>query len=86
MAMKPIAVFILVAAVSVATVAATAKTVNSSQNNSDDRTVSTLAGPAEAANGSHKVPDRMASTHKKPALHKIRTAQMHKPTPVRTTD
>lgn len=68
--MKPIAVFVLVAAMAVATVAAGAKTVNSSQNTTD-RTVSTLAGPPTAADNSHKTPDVMPSTHKKVA-HKVR--------------
>ena len=68
--MKPIAVFVLVAAMAVATVAAGAKTVNSSQN-TGDRTVSTLAGPPAAASNSHKSPDVMQPVHKKVA-HKVR--------------
>ena len=68
--MKPIAVFVLVAAMAVATVAAGAKTVNSSQN-SNDRTVSTVAGPAAAADNSHKTPDVVPPVHKK-VVHKVR--------------
>lgn len=68
--MKPIAVFILVAALAVSTVAAGAKTVTTSQGNSNDQTVAGLAGSTAAANNSHKVPDAMPM-HKKVA-HKIR--------------
>ena len=56
--MKPIAVFIVVAAFAVATLAAGAKTVNSTQANSNDQTVAGVAGPAAAADASHKTPDK----------------------------
>jgi hypothetical protein len=49
--MKPIAVFIVVAAFSVATLAATAKTVTT-QTSTNDRMVAGVAGPVAAANTS----------------------------------
>lgn len=53
--MKPVAVFILVAAMSVAAVAAGAKTVTI-QTSPDDRVVSGVAGPvASAATSQHKM-------------------------------
>jgi hypothetical protein len=81
--MKPIAVFIVIAALAVGTLAAGAKTVTSTQGNSNDATVAGVAGPAAAANASHKTPDKMmAPSAKKKA--KTRTAQTQKPVP--TTD
>jgi len=80
MAMKPIAVFIVVAAFAVATVAASAKTITSSQGNANDKSVAGVAGPTVAANASHKVPDKMtAPSAKKKA--KTKTAQEPKPAP-----
>ena len=85
--MKPIAIFIVVAAFTLATVAAGAKTITSSQGNANDKSVAGVAGPTVAANASHKVPDNMAGkmtalASKKKA--KTRTAQTQKPVP--TTD
>ncbi len=68
--MKPIAVFIVVAALAVSTAAAGAKTVNTSQGNANDQTVAGLAGSGTAAANSHKTPDVMPM-HKKIA-HKVR--------------
>lgn len=87
MAMKPIAVFVIVAALAVGTLAAGAKTVTSTQGNSNDTSVAAVAGPTAAANASHKVPDnkmagKMTAPEKKKA--KTRTAQTQKPAP--TTD
>jgi hypothetical protein len=80
MAMKPIAVFIVVAALAVATHAAGAKTVTSSQGNANDKSVAAVAGPTVAADASHKSPDKMtAPAAKKKA--KTRTAQAQKPAP-----
>jgi hypothetical protein len=83
MAMKPIAVFIIVAALAVGTLAAGAKTVTSTQGNSNDTSVAAVAGPTAAANASHKVPDKMTVPAEKKKA-KTRTAQTQKPVP--TTD
>ena len=82
--MKPIAVSIVVAAFAVATLAAGAKTVTSTQGNSNDTSVAAVAGPTAAANASHHVPDnkmagKMTGVQKKKA--KTRTAQTQKPAP-----
>ncbi len=82
--MKPIAVFIVVAAFAVATLAAGAKTVNSTQANSNDQTVAGVAGPAAAADASRKVPDKMSASTGKKA--KTRMAQMSKQAPVPASD
>jgi len=80
MAMKPIAVFIVVAALALATVAAGAKTVTSSQGNANDKSVAAVAGPTAAANASHKTADKMtAPSATKKA--KTKTAQAQKPVP-----
>jgi hypothetical protein len=83
--MKPIAVFIVVAAFAVATLAAGAKTITSTQGNSNDTSVAAVAGPTAAAKASHKVPDnKMASQMTAPAEKKkakTRTAQTQKPVP-----
>jgi len=81
--MKPIAVFIVVAAFALATVAASARTVTSSQGNANDKSVAAVAGPTVAANASHKAPDKMTAAEKK-AKAKTKTAQAQKPVP--TTD
>jgi hypothetical protein len=81
MAMKPIAVFIVVAVFAVATVAAGAKTVTSSQGNANDKSVAAVAGPTAAANASHKTPDKMAMQAGKKAKAKTKTAQVPKPAP-----
>jgi len=83
MAMKPIAVFIVVAAFAVATLAAGAKTVTSTEGNANDKSVAAVAGPKAAADASHKAADKMtAPAEKKKA--KTKTAQTQKPVP--TTD
>jgi hypothetical protein len=79
MAMKPIAVFIVVAALAVATVAAGAKTITSSQGNANDKSVAAVAGPTVAANASHKVPDKMTGSAAKKTKAKTKTAQVPKP-------
>jgi hypothetical protein len=48
MAMKPIAVFVLVAVISLATVAASAKTVTMPAKNPDEQSVNAVAGPPPA--------------------------------------
>jgi maltose-binding protein MalE len=48
MAMKPVAVFILVAALCIATVAATAKTVTTTRDNANEQSVVGVAGPPPA--------------------------------------
>ena len=71
MAMKPITVFIIVAALAAGTLAAGAKTVNSTQGNSNDTSVAAVAGPTAAANASHKMPDnKMAGKMTAPAEKK----------------
>jgi hypothetical protein len=79
MAMKPIAVFVIVAALAVGTLAAGAKTITSTQGNSNDTSVAAVAGPTAAANASHRAPDKMVSSSKKKA--KSKTAQIQKPAP-----
>jgi hypothetical protein len=84
MAMKPIAVFIVVAALAVVPLAAGAKTVTSSQGNANDTSVAAVAGPTAAANASHRVPDnrmagKMTAPADKKAKAKIKTAQENPP-------
>jgi hypothetical protein len=84
MAMKPIAVFIIVAALAVGTLAAGAKTVTSTQGNSNDTSVAAVAGPKAAADASHKMPDKMAGKMTAPAEKKkakTKTALSHEPAP-----
>ena len=57
--MKPIAIFVLIAAVSLATVAASAKTVTAS-GNTDERVISQVAGPPQAAVTSKKQVEKAA--------------------------
>jgi len=78
MAMKPIAVFVIVAALAVGTLAAGAKTVTSSQGNSNDTSVAAVAGPTAAAKASHSAPDKMAGLSAKKKA-KTRTARAQKP-------
>jgi len=78
MAMKPIAVFVIVAALAVGTLAAGAKTVTSTQGNSNDTSVAAVAGPTAAANASHRAPDKMMSPSAKKKA-KTRTARAQKP-------
>jgi hypothetical protein len=58
-AMKPIAIFVLVAAVSLVTVAASAKTVTA-PGNTDERVISQVAGAAAAADASKKQVEKAA--------------------------
>ena len=57
--MKPIAIFVLVAAVSVVTVAASAKTVTA-PGSTDERVMSQVAGPPAAAVASKKQVEKAA--------------------------
>ena len=82
--MKPIAVFVVVAALAVCTLAAGAKTITSSQGNANDRAVAGVAGPTPAANASHKVPDTMSANKK--AKARTRTARLQQPTQVPAGD
>ena len=77
--MKPIAVFIVVAAFAVATLAAGAKTVTSSQGNANDTSVAAVAGPPAAAKSSHKSPDKMAAPAGRKVKARIKTAQENPP-------
>lgn len=88
MAMKPIAVFIVAAALAVGTFAAAAKTVTATHGNSNDASVAAVAGSKAAAKSSHRVPDnKMAGktpADKAPADNKkakTRTAQTQHPMP-----
>ena len=85
MAMKPIVVFVIVAALAVGTLAAGAKTVTSTQGNSNDTSVAAVAGPTAAAKASHEVPDnKMAGKMTAPAEKKkakTKTAEAQKPGP-----
>jgi hypothetical protein len=77
--MKPVAVFILVAAISVAAVAASAKTVTT-QTSTNDRMVSGVAGPVAAADtAQHKM-----KAEAKKAKDKARVAATRpvKPAPI----
>ena len=78
--MKPIAVFIIVAALAVGTLAAGARTVTSTQGNSNDTSVAAVAGPTAAVKSSHKMPDKMTALAEKKKT-KTRTAQTQKPVP-----
>lgn len=83
--MKPIAVFVLAAALSVAGLslasgAAMAKTVTSSQGNADQKSVAGVAGPATAAENSN--PDhKVAQTDTKQPSKKVLKKTEIKPPP-----
>ena len=83
MAMKPIAIFVIVAALAVGMLAAGARTVTSTRGNSNDTSVAAVAGPTAAANASHRVPDnKMAGKMTAPAEKKkakTKTAEAQKP-------
>jgi hypothetical protein len=79
--MKPVAVFILVAAISVAAVAASAKTVTT-QTSTNDRMVSGVAGPvASATTSQHKIKADAKKAKEKAAMAAAKPAQ-----PVPITD
>jgi hypothetical protein len=68
MAMKPVAIFIVVAAFSVATIAATARTVTTTAG-TNDRMVEGVAGPVAAANASqHKMKLQAKNAKTKPRM------------------
>ena len=76
--MKPIAVFVLVAVFSLATVAVSAKTVNMPAQNADERSVNAVAGPPPAK----KVADKSLAHRSKAALRKSKVKTpppMHDP-------
>jgi hypothetical protein len=82
MAMKPVATLVLVAAFSIATVAATAKTVTSSQGNANDKSVAAVAGSVAAANNSGQAADTSSAQPAKKALKKSKVKApppMHDP-------
>jgi len=79
MVMRPIAVFIVVAAFAVATLAAGAKTVTSTQGNANDTSVAAVAGPTAAAKSSHKTADKMMVPAGKKIKAKIKTVQENPP-------
>jgi len=70
--MKRVTIFVLVAAFSVATVAASAKTVTTSQRNANDQSVNAVAGPPPANTVAR---DKSSAQPSKKALRKskIRT-------------
>lgn len=68
--MKPIAIFVLVAAVSLVTVAASAKT-GTAPGNTDERVITQVAGPPAAAKASRTVAIR-AQKAEKDALKKAK--------------
>jgi hypothetical protein len=82
MAMKPIALF-LIALVPVATLAASAKTITSSQGTADQKSVAGVAGPAAAAQASGQNPADQSTQHPgKKALKKVKVTPpppMHDP-------
>jgi hypothetical protein len=79
MAMKPIALFILVALLSAATMAATAKTITSSQGSADATSAAAVAGPALAANNSQPQADAAIA---KPSKKTLKKAKVTPPPPM----
>lgn len=75
--MKPIAVFVLVATVSVVTVAASAKT-GTAAGNTDERMISQVAGPPAAAQTSKKTAAESEKAKKEDGKAK---AQQHQHSP-----
>ena len=76
--MKPIAVFVLVAVFSIATVAASAKTVTMPAKNADEQSVNAVAGPPPAEN----VADKSSAQPSKATLKKTKVKTpppMHDP-------
>lgn len=91
--MKPVAVFIVVAALAVSTVAVGAKTVTTPQGNANDKSVEGVAGPSAAAQASHNTPDQMSAADQTAASDmqtrgrpRTRTARLHKQAPVPSHD
>jgi hypothetical protein len=78
MAMKPIAVVVLIALFSAASVAAAAKTVTTSQGNADATSTAGVAGPAVAANNSQ--PDTTPAAH--PGKKALKKAKITPPPPM----
>ena len=76
--MKSVAIFVLAAIFSVATVAASAKTVATSQGNANGQSVNAVAGPPPA---NTMVRDKSSAQPSKKALRKskIRTPPLHDP-------
>ncbi len=75
--MKPIAVFVLVAVLSLATVAASAKTVTMSAKNANEQSVNGVAGPPPA----RKVADADKSSAQ-PSKAELKKSKIKTPPPM----
>ena len=76
--MKPVAVFILIAALSIATLAATAKTVTSSRTNPNEQSVVGVAGPPPA----RKVTEMRDKSSVQPSKKTLRKVKITPPPPL----
>jgi maltose-binding protein MalE len=78
MGMKPVAVFILVAVLSIATVAATAKTVTTSRRSPNEQAVIGVAGPPPA----RKVTDMRDKYSAQPSKKTLKKVKITPPPPM----
>ena len=76
--MKPVAVFILVAVLSVAVIAASAKTVTSSRANANEQSVVAVAGPPPV----RKVADMRDKSSAQPSGKTLRKVKITPPPPL----
>lgn len=76
--MKPIAIVVLVAAVSLVTVAASAKT-GTAPGNTDERVIAQVAGPPAAAKNSKKTAAKAEKTKKEEEARAKAQQHQHSP-------
>jgi hypothetical protein len=76
--MRPIAIFVLIAALSLGAPALFAKTVNGGQGNANDRSVAAVAGPTKAAN-SAKADE---NSTKQPSKAELKKSKVKAPPPL----
>jgi hypothetical protein len=72
MAMKPIAVFFMLALIPAAVMTAHARTMTSSQGNADQKSVAGVAGPATAAQNSNRDASKEAPADRASVAHPSR--------------
>ncbi|HEY4078397.1 MAG TPA: hypothetical protein VGM26_15820 [Rhizomicrobium sp.] len=76
--MRPVAIFVLAAVLSLSTGAVSAKTVNGGQGNANDRSVAAVAGPPKAENNSAKADENSA---KQPSKAELKKSKIKTPPP-----
>jgi hypothetical protein len=75
--MRPVAIFVLVAALSLGAAAVSAKTVNGGGGNANDRSVAAVAGPPKAANSTKADENAM----KQPSKAELKKSKVRTPPP-----